>query len=434
MTGKPTLIYTGKVRDVYNIGYGLLAINHSDRLSAFDNYVCDIENKGLYLTKMSEYWFNKTKHIIPNHCLFVHGGCMICKRCKSIKIEVVVRGYITGSMWRAYEKDERLFCGVELPDGLVKGQRLDHPIITPTTKGDIDEPISAEEIVKQGVVTQEQWDYISEKALELFEFGQYTVMRKGLVLVDTKYEFGFDINAGGRIILIDEIHTCDSSRYWIYDKEAEVLGYYSNPKTIDKDIMRDFIKSYGHPTNGGIVCDAKFEEIKQQTHDAYLTFCSKITDSSPNDILKEHIYILELVIDMYFENCDKVIICAGSIRDEEWVEKLSLELEKFNIVSTKHFMSAHKQPRELVDFIDEVNKKENKIIWVAVAGMTNALGGVLGHNSKYPVINCPPFKDKTDMMVNINSSLQNPSDVPVATMLSPGNVALYIAKTFTTFA
>jgi len=235
------LIYRGKVRDVYNISSNLLAMVHSDRLSAFNKHVCKVSGKGSILTAISKWWFEKTKDIIPNHYIWSKNNVMVCKKCKPFKVEIIVRGYITGSLWNNYSKGIRNYCGVSFPDNLVKNQILDNPVITPTTKDDDDLPISKDDIIKEGYMTQQQWDYINNKAIELFKYGQTVADSVGLLLVDTKYEFGIDNN--GNILLIDEIHTCDSSRYWIKD----TYSLNREPDILDKDIIRNYIRSKCNP-------------------------------------------------------------------------------------------------------------------------------------------------------------------------------------------
>lgn len=246
---KYKLIYQGKVRDVYDLGNNQLAFVQTDRQSAFDKHICTIPGKGVVLTESSAWWFEKTREIIDNHYLWKDGRTLICKKCEPFKIEVVVRGYMTGStstsIWTHYQRGERVYCGIQFPDGLVKNQKLTENVITPTTKGVRDEPLTEKEIIVEGIMTIEEWMYIKEKALELFNFGQKIADEKGLILVDTKYEFGKDVY--GNIILIDEIHTCDSSRYWLKDTYEERFMLGQEPEKFDKDIIRDYIISKCDP-------------------------------------------------------------------------------------------------------------------------------------------------------------------------------------------
>ena len=199
----------------------------TDRQSAFDRVLASIPFKGAVLNQTSAWWFENTRHIVPNHILEVPDpNATIARKCKVLPIEFVVRGYITGStitsIWTTYKDGGRNFCGHELPDGLVKNQKLQHNIVTPTTKEEHhDRPISPNEIISENWLTPEEWEEASTYALQLFEHGQKVAAQNGLILVDTKYEFGKD--AEGKIRLVDEIHTPDSSRYWIADTYEELF-------------------------------------------------------------------------------------------------------------------------------------------------------------------------------------------------------------------
>jgi phosphoribosylaminoimidazole-succinocarboxamide synthase len=239
--------YPGKVRDTYEVGDGRLLLVTTDRQSGFDRLLGAIPFKGQVLNRTSLYWFERTKHIIGNHVISSpHANALIARQCSVLPIEFVVRGYMTGStdtaIWTQYQKGLRNYCGHALPEGMKKNEPLPKNIVTPTTKQkDHDRPITAEEIVSEGWLTREQWDFCSAKALELFAFGQKLAAERGLILVDTKYEFGV-LSMGeileGEILLIDEIHTPDSSRYWLADSYAERLAARQEPNMIDKEFFR----------------------------------------------------------------------------------------------------------------------------------------------------------------------------------------------------
>ena len=220
-------IYSGKVRNVYRYDNDKIIIVATDKLSAFNRHQCLIPNKGQYLTKMSKWWFNETRDIIPNHYICSKGQYMLVKKCEPIKLEIIVRDYITGSLWKAYKNGEKKMYGITFPDGLEYNQKI-NTIITPTLKNDNDDPTSEQEILEKNILTKEEWEYIKTKSLELFKRGSIISKANDLVLVDTKYEFGYDKDRN--IILIDEIHTCDSSRYW------------NNNSSFDKDIVRKWIE------------------------------------------------------------------------------------------------------------------------------------------------------------------------------------------------
>ena len=271
------LIYQGKVRNIYQIGNKYLLMKASDRVSSFDKHIGIISGKGELLNKVSEFWFNKTQHIIDNHLITTQNDVALVHKCEPLKVEIIVRGYITGntntSLWTHYNKGNRNYCGIELPNNLIKNQKLDMPIITPTTKDDVDTPISKDDLVKNGYMTEEERSYIYKKALELFQFGVEFADKKGLILVDTKYEFGK--NDEGNIILIDELHTCDSSRYWLKDTYNERFNNNQEPDKLDKDCIRDWVKLNCDPYNDDI--PPLPDTIIKQAFDSYKYFYDTIT-------------------------------------------------------------------------------------------------------------------------------------------------------------
>lgn len=251
--------YKAKVRDCYLQEDKIFLIS-TDRQSAFDRILASIPFKGQVLTQTSAFWFENTKDIIKNHVIDVPDpNVIVCKRLEVFPIEVVVRGYITGvtdtAAWTAYSKGERNFCGNILPEGLKKNQKFNEPIITPTTKSqEHDEKISGDEILKRKLLTKEQWDYVSEKALKLFSRGTRIAAKNGLILVDTKYEFGFDNK--GNIFLIDEIHTPDSSRFWIKETYNEKFENGEEPENIDKEFLRLWFKEHCDPYKDKVLPEA----------------------------------------------------------------------------------------------------------------------------------------------------------------------------------
>ena len=250
---------TGKVRDQYDVGNKIILLT-TDRQSAFDRVLASIPFKGQVLNQTSAWWFEKTKHIISNHVIDIPDpNITLAKKCEVFPIEFVVRGYITGStstsLWTVYKDGNREYCGNFLEEGMKKNQKLTNNMLTPTTKEkDHDRPISPENIVKEGWMSQKNWDYCSKKALKLFSFGQKIADANGLILVDTKYEMGIDDN--GEIILIDEIHTPDSSRYWIKESYSERLKNNLEPENIDKEFLRLWFIDNCDPYNDNILPDA----------------------------------------------------------------------------------------------------------------------------------------------------------------------------------
>ena len=243
---------TGKVRDQYNLG-NQMALVTTDRQSAFDRVLASIPFKGQVLNLTSAWWFDQTKEIIPNHIINIPDpNVTLAKKCKVFPIEFVVRGYITGStstsLWTVYNKGDREYCGNVLPEGLIKNQKLSTNMLTPTTKEEHhDRPITPAEIVNENWMTKEDWEYCSNKALELFSFGQKKALEHGLILVDTKYEMGRDNT--GTIVLIDEIHTPDSSRYWIADTYEKQMDKNQEPENIDKEFLRLWFMDNCDPYN-----------------------------------------------------------------------------------------------------------------------------------------------------------------------------------------
>ncbi len=256
----------GKVRDTYDLGDKLLLIT-TDRQSAFDRVLAAIPYKGQVLNQVSLFWFENTKDIVNNHVISAPDpNALIAKKCEVFPVEFVIRGYLTGSTstsaWTAYEKGEREFCGHTLPEGMKKNEPFAEALITPTTKSDEhDEKISAEEIVKQGLMSQEDWDKCADITHKLFARGQEIAKANGMILVDTKYEMGKD--ADGNITLIDEIHTPDSSRYWIADTYEERLAKGEEPENIDKEFLRLWFVDNCDPYNDETLPEAPTELVEE---------------------------------------------------------------------------------------------------------------------------------------------------------------------------
>lgn len=241
--------YKGKVRDVYDLGDKLFIVT-TDRVSAFDVVLDTVPFKGAMLNGLSNYWFEQTKDIIPNHIISIpHPNAILVKKCTILPIEVIVRGYLTGGGWREYEADGTV-SGIALPKGLKKNCKFDTPILTPSTKAKEghDMPISVEEIIKQGIVEEKLMRRIADTALKLFARGQELVAKNGLILVDTKYEFG--ILDDGSLIIADEIHTSDSSRYWYADGYEAAFKAGEEQKGLDKEYLRRWLMDQGFKGDG----------------------------------------------------------------------------------------------------------------------------------------------------------------------------------------
>ncbi|WP_230532216.1 phosphoribosylaminoimidazolesuccinocarboxamide synthase [Microvirga roseola] len=239
--------YRGKVRDNYDLPDGRRIIIASDRLSAFDRNLAAIPLKGQVLTQVARFWFEATAGICPNHVIeYPDPNVVIAKKLTILPVEIVVRDYLAGttgtSILSLYKKGQREMYGVRLPDGLRDNEKLPETIITPTSKafhGGHDEPLTPAEIVGQGLLTDEQWKTVSGYALALFAKGREMARERGLILVDTKYEFGID--EAGRIMIADEIHTPDSSRYWFAGSYRERFEAGERPESFDKDFVRNWV-------------------------------------------------------------------------------------------------------------------------------------------------------------------------------------------------
>ena len=257
--------YRGKVRDAYGLSGDRRLLISTDRQSAFDQVFAAVPHKGQVLNQTARYWFDETSDICPNHVIsYPDPNVVMVKDLEMLPIEMVVRDYMTGStetsIWPMYERGERTLYGHVFPEGLVRNQKLPDTIITPTTKaaqGDHDAPITESEILKTQLVTTKQWHELAEKSLALFKRGRELAAKNGLILVDTKYEFGLDEN--GTIVVADEIHTPDSSRFWIANSYEERLTNNLNPDSLDKEFLRLWITAQCDPYKDPI------PEIPEQT-------------------------------------------------------------------------------------------------------------------------------------------------------------------------
>jgi len=242
-------LINGKVREIVDLGDSLV-LTTSDRISAFDRILSTIPFKGEVLNRLSLYWFKNTQDIINNHIISqVSPRSIHVKKCQVLPVEVIVRGYLTGSSWRDYQNG-RDISGITLPKGMKMDQKFESPLITPSTKaeqGDHDEPISCEDIVSKGLVDSKLWAEVEDKALKLFARGSKLASERGLILVDTKYEFGI---LDGELIIVDEIHTPDSSRFWYKDSYQEAFEKGENQRKVDKEFLRQWLMDQGFMGDG----------------------------------------------------------------------------------------------------------------------------------------------------------------------------------------
>jgi phosphoribosylaminoimidazole-succinocarboxamide synthase len=249
--------HEGKVRDSY-VRAGRRTIVVSDRVSCFDVVVGTLPFKGQVLNQVAAFWFEKTRAVAPNHLLSVPDPSVsVVKECRLLPVEFVMRAYLTGvtstSIWTAYARGERVYCGHPLPDGLRKHERLPKPLLTPTTKaahGSHDELASREELISGGLISPEAFDAAADLTRRLFEEGSRFAESRGLILVDTKYELGFDTD--GALTVVDEIHTPDSSRYWYRDRYTAAMSQGRDPEALDKEYLRRWLVDAGYRGEGPV--------------------------------------------------------------------------------------------------------------------------------------------------------------------------------------
>ena len=295
-----TKFYRGKVRDVYTIKDKLLVMIASDRISAFDVVLPKpIPYKGQVLNQIAVFFLDATADIVPNWKLGSPDPVVtIGQLCKPFPVEMIVRGYLSGSAWRIYKKGHRAICGVAIPDGLREHERLPQPIITPTTKAaeGHDEDISREAIIEKGIVSESDYIQLEKYALALFERGTEMAAKQGLILVDTKYEFG---KSGDKIFLIDEIHTPDSSRYFIADEYLKRFEKAETQKQLSKEFVREWLMENGFQGQAGQEIPEMTDDFIQKVSTRYIELFEKLTGQSfvPSDNRNLHMRIESAVID-----------------------------------------------------------------------------------------------------------------------------------------
>ncbi|MBI6547128.1 MAG: AIR carboxylase family protein [Cyanobacteria bacterium NC_groundwater_1444_Ag_S-0.65um_54_12] len=347
---------------------------------------------------------------------------MVARAVKPYPLEVIVRGFLTGSAWKDYQ--EGVFkqkYGFELPAGLSLNARLPVPVITPTRKVSTghDTPLTLKE-AEQSVGGAETWSEIERIALQLFEQGSGLAQSRGLLLADTKYEFG---QHADRLMLIDEVHTPDSSRYWY------TASYAENPRQphqLSKEFLRDYLRSQGFSGEGPLprLPDA----LRLTLAGRYLTVYQQLTGEQLDRSLATPLGLAERI----WRNLKRagylkgtmVFILSGSPADREIARRVAERLTIFDIPSQEVVVSAHKVPDKLFKLLAQLNSSVQPLILITIAGRSNGLSGACAANSVHPVIALPNFADKVDYLVNIHSSLQLPSETPAMTVIDPDNAAL----------
>lgn len=273
-----TNVYHGKVRDVYSIGNDILVMVATDRISAFDVILPKgIPSKGQVLNQIAASFLDATADIVPNWKLATPDPMVtVGKKCEGFAVEMIIRGHLTGSAWRAYKEGCREICGVKLPDGMRENERFPEPIITPTTKAaeGHDEDISREEIIAKGIVSKEDYDQVEKYTRALFARGTEIAASKGLILVDTKYEFG---KADGKVILMDEIHTPDSSRYFYADGYQEKFEKGEPQKQLSKEFVRQWLIENGFMGKEGQQVPEMTDEYCKTVSQRYIELYEDIT-------------------------------------------------------------------------------------------------------------------------------------------------------------
>ena len=281
-----TKFYRGKIRDVYYIQDEILVMIATDRISAFDTVLPKgIPYKGQVLNQIADSFLDLTSNIIPNWKLTSPDPMVTIGRlCEPFKVEMVIRGYLSGHAWREYKLGKRTICGVSMPEGMKENDKFPHPIITPTTKATVghDEDISREEILNQGLVSEEDYVYLEEKTLELFNAGTEFAKDKGLILVDTKYEFGKSKN--GEILLIDEIHTPDSSRYFYLSGYDDRQQKNEKQKQLSKEFVRQWLIENGFQGKSDQVIPDMNDDFVQLVSNRYIELFEQITQKSFNRV------------------------------------------------------------------------------------------------------------------------------------------------------
>ena len=273
--------YRGKVRDVYSLGNDTLGIVASDRISAFDHIMKQpIPYKGQILNSLTAFAFEKVDDLVATHVIDVpHPNVTIAKKCEPIPIEVVIRACLTGHAARVYKSGKRMLCGVELPDGMVENQKFEKPILTPATKAEEghDEDISEKKILDQDIVDPDIWEEVRKKAFQVFERGQQIANNHGLILVDTKYEFGLH---NGEVTLMDEVHTADSSRYFYKDGYEERQQRGEPQKQLSKEFLREWLMDHDFQGKEGQTLPDLPEEFRIKVYNRYTELFEKLTGKS----------------------------------------------------------------------------------------------------------------------------------------------------------
>jgi len=375
------LLHRGKVRDSIRVDEQTRLIVVSDRISAFNKKIkTPIPNKGALLNGIANFWFSKTTHIIPNHIIKqVAPNATLVKEAEPIRIEMVVRGYLSGSMWRAYQKGKRTFSGVTLEDGLTQNHKFELPILTPTTKDEFDTEITEDYILKSDLITKDGWMKMKIAALALFDFGTQYLAQKGIILVDTKYEFGW---LDGELILIDEMHTPDSSRFW---KSEDYQNDVTKVEQIDKEFVRLWLLE--EADEHGEVPVHLSEEVTKETSQRYQEIYELITGQTfvPSNLPAYQDLYFNLVRNGVIQS-GVVALVADSMACLSFSEAISQELEALGLTVHTHALSTRHYAASVVHLATIYNDCIEPALALVISSDENNLSEVLNDNLEIPVL------------------------------------------------
>lgn len=411
----------GKVRDCFTVGDTRVLVA-TDRISAFDVVFDEpIPFKGQVLNALTARALRAVEDLVPTHLLSVPDpNVMLAREAVPYPVEVIVRGYLTGSAWRDYEAGSfGVKYGFLLPAGLACNARLVTPVVTPTSKAETghDLPLTTE-AAAAAVGGEEIWAEIVTKALALFERGSALAAERGLLLVDTKYEFG---RVDGVLTLIDEVHTPDSSRYWYADAyERDPAA----PRQLSKEFLREVLRERGFDGEGPPprLDEALRLEVSSRYLELYRQFTGEELGVSAAGAPAPR--IVRALQTCGILPAGFVSIVMGSGTDMPLADKVREALGRYGVATEVRVASAHKVPEKVFALCEAANRSAHPMVHITIAGRSNGLSGVMAANSVHPVIALPPFKDHADYLVNVHSSLQMPSETPSVTVVDAGNAAL----------
>lgn len=436
----------GKVRDVHftalEVGRPIVMVA-SDRISCFDHVLEQrIPFKGAVLTLLNRWAFENSKDIVPNAMVqSPHPNVVVQRYYRNIMIECVVRGYVWGSLAGEYEAGKRLFCGLRMPDGLLRYERLKEPLFTPTTKSEHDEAMTFGDVEQMlGAALARK---VKETSIRLYERGAQLAQKAGLIFIDTKYEFGLDDEGG--LYLIDEANTPDSSRYCDakeYEKFALIqkelrVGCYKDVsellkrrpelkiKELSKQFARDVLVEKGFSYGSSGAAPSLDADDVVEVSLRYVNLYERLTgEKFPFTDANVRLDLVDKLAKSGLIKGAVAVIMAGSDSDLPHVERIKQELDAYGIRSVVRICSAHKQPSLCESIVKEYNSSLEPVVVIAVAGGTDALSGVASFHSVHPVISCPPKSDE------YSSCLANPPGSSNSLVLRPANVARHVAQLF----